>query len=134
MPPGLDWVLPDEEHAMPDPHLRAADSDRAAVAATLGRAMTDGRLSIAEYDERLAAAYASRAYGELAALTADLPSAGVPAPPAAVDRAEAAPPVPADAGPDRSLRAAWSSWASTALIVLSIWAVTSIVAQEFLYL
>ena len=75
MPPGRDWVLPDEEHAMPDPHLRAADSDRA----------------------------------------------------------EAARPVPADAGPDRSLRAAWGSWASTALIVSSIWAVTSIVAQEFLY-
>src|SRR4051794_41901951 len=58
---------------MPEPHLRAADADRAAVAAQLGEQMSAGRLTVAEYDERLARAYAARTYGELDELTADLP-------------------------------------------------------------
>lgn len=60
---------------MPEPHLRAADADRAAVATALGQHMSAGRLSVEEYDERLARAYAAKTYGELDALTADLPSA-----------------------------------------------------------
>ena len=59
---------------MPEPHLRAGDTDRAAVATVLGRHMADGRLTVAEYDERVARAYAARTYGELDELTADLPS------------------------------------------------------------
>jgi len=59
---------------MPEPHLRAADADRAAVATLLGEHMSAGRLTVAEYDERLARAYAARTYGELAELTADLPA------------------------------------------------------------
>ena len=39
---------------MPEPHLRAADADRAAVATQLGEQMSAGRLTVAEYDERLA--------------------------------------------------------------------------------
>ena len=67
---------------MPEPHLRAADADRAAVATQLGEQMSAGRLTVAEYDERLARAYAARTYGELEALTADLPRtvAQTPAP------------------------------------------------------
>src|SRR3712207_9462753 len=44
--------------------------------------MSAGRLTVAEYDERLARAYAARTYGELEALTADLPRtvAQTPAP------------------------------------------------------
>ena len=32
---------------MPEPHLRAGDTDRAAVATVLGRHMADGRLTVA---------------------------------------------------------------------------------------
>src|SRR3954454_22498795 len=66
--------LPHEETTMPEPHLRAGDTDRAAVATVLGRHMADGRLTVAEYDERVARAYAARTYGDLAELTADLPT------------------------------------------------------------
>ena len=59
--------------AMPEPHLRAADADRAAVAAVLGQHMSAGRLTMDEYDERLARAYAAKTYGELDQITADLP-------------------------------------------------------------
>ena len=58
---------------MPEPHLRAADTDRAAVATVLGQHMSAGRLTVDEYDERLSRAYAAKTYGELDELTADLP-------------------------------------------------------------
>ncbi|MCZ2858781.1 DUF1707 SHOCT-like domain-containing protein [Blastococcus sp. VKM Ac-2987] len=121
---------------MPEPHLRAADSDRAAVATVLGQAMSDGRLTVAEYDERLARAYTARTFGELAPLTADLPrSAGASAarPAGAVAETAADPAAACGGVPGRHLWAVWGSWASTALIVLAVWAVSSIGAGEFLY-
>ena len=59
---------------MPEPHLRAADADRAAVAGVLGEHMSAGRLTLDEYDERLTRAYAARTFGELDELIADLPA------------------------------------------------------------
>jgi hypothetical protein len=121
---------------MPEPHLRAADADRAAVAAQLGEQMSAGRLTVAEYDERLARAYAARTDGELEELTADLPRpAAQPPAPAPVQ------PQPAAAhgwhhggwsgGPSRE--AAWRNWAVTALIVLTVWTATVIGSGEFHY-
>jgi hypothetical protein len=46
---------------MPEPHLRASDADRAVVAEMLGTHMSAGRLTVAEYDERLTRTYAARA-------------------------------------------------------------------------
>jgi len=123
---------------MPEPHLRAADTDRAAVADALGRAMSAGRLSVEEYDDRLARAYAARTYGELAPLTADLPDQPRPA--------VVAPPAPvatgarADDGACAGSGAwtaggvhAWRSWAATSLIVLTVWLVTMVASQELVY-
>ena len=59
---------------MHPPHLRAADSDRAAVADVLGRHMSAGRLTVDEFDERLTRVYAARTFGELDELIADLPA------------------------------------------------------------
>ena len=118
---------------MPEPHLRAADADRAAVAAQLGEQMSAGRLSVEEYDERLARAYAARTYGELEALTADLPRP-VPQPPAPARAAPRAGHVPAcgwSGGPSRE--AAWRNWAVTAVIVLSVWIATSIGSGDLQY-
>jgi hypothetical protein len=125
---------------MPEPHLRAADADRSAVADLLGRHMATGRLTVAEYDERLARAYAARTYGELAELTADLPPERPREP---VPAAQPAPQQVGCAGPggvpgwgpwtgSRTLRAAWASWVSTAVIVVGIWLLTS-VASGWMY-
>lgn len=54
--------------------LRASDAERAATAELLTAATGAGLLRLDEADDRLAAAYAARTRGELAALTADLPS------------------------------------------------------------
>jgi len=53
--------------------LRASDAERQAVVRRLELALRDGRLTIAEFDERTQAAYAARTRGELDDLTEDLP-------------------------------------------------------------
>ncbi|EFL32418.1 conserved hypothetical protein [Streptomyces viridochromogenes DSM 40736] len=66
------------DDAVPD--LRASDADRERVAEILRDALAEGRLDMAEFEERLDATYAARTYGELAPITRDLPAAGVTAP------------------------------------------------------
>ncbi|MEU3838931.1 DUF1707 domain-containing protein [Streptomyces sp. NPDC028635] len=66
------------DDAVPD--LRASDADRERVAEILRDALAEGRLDMAEFEERLDATYQARTYGELAPITRDLPSPGVPAP------------------------------------------------------
>ena len=55
------------------PDLRASDADRDRSAAIIREAAAEGRLELAEVDERLSAVYAAKTYGELAEVTADLP-------------------------------------------------------------
>jgi hypothetical protein len=54
--------------------MRASDEDREQAAAVLADAFVAGRLAREELDERCAAAYAARTWGELDDLTADLPA------------------------------------------------------------
>ena len=62
---------------MPDdlPDLRASHEDRDRVVDTLRVAGGDGRLTAEELDARLERGLSARTLGELAELTADLPSA-----------------------------------------------------------
>ncbi|GAA5116566.1 DUF1707 SHOCT-like domain-containing protein [Pseudonocardia adelaidensis] len=55
--------------------IRASDAEREAVAERLREAATAGLITIAEADERQAAAYAAVTRDELGPLTADLPAA-----------------------------------------------------------
>jgi hypothetical protein len=59
--------------------LRASHEDRDRVADLLRVAAGDGRLTSDELDERLERALSARTYGELAALTEDLPTMPGPA-------------------------------------------------------
>lgn len=56
--------------------LRTSDKEREQVAEILRAAMTEGRLSLSEGEERLASVYAAKFRDELAPLTADLPDGG----------------------------------------------------------
>jgi hypothetical protein len=56
-----------------DAWLRASDADREQAVAALRRHVADGRISIEEFSERSAAAYGARTFGDLDAVTADLP-------------------------------------------------------------
>ena len=48
-----------------DDPIRASDTDREAVVATLREAYTAGRLNLDEFDERMTSAYAAKTWGGL---------------------------------------------------------------------
>jgi hypothetical protein len=68
--------------------VRASDAEREQTVALLQRGFADGRLALAELEERVAAAYAARTRAQLCGLTADLPAAEqqLPQPGVVLDR------------------------------------------------
>ena len=62
------------------PSMRAASADRERAVDVLKAGFTEGRLTQEEYNDRMGQAYAARTYGELMALTADLPAGAWPTP------------------------------------------------------
>jgi hypothetical protein len=59
--------------------MRASSADRERAVDVLKAGFAEGRLTQDEYNDRMGRAYAARTYGELAALTADLPAGALPA-------------------------------------------------------
>ncbi|MEU1851823.1 DUF1707 domain-containing protein [Streptomyces sp. NPDC019990] len=99
------------DDAVPD--LRASDADRERVAGILRDAVAEGRLDMAEFEERLDATYRARTYGELAPITRDLPAAGVTAPSVSLSKQPAG-------GPDWAERIVGGEGSSTwAVAVMS---------------
>ncbi|MEO3825169.1 DUF1707 domain-containing protein [Actinomadura sp. B10D3] len=74
--------LPEHAGTPGAPEMRAGDADRERVAHVLREAAGEGRLTLAELDERLDAVYAAKTYADLEPLTRDLPAPGTAAPPA----------------------------------------------------
>ena len=56
-----------------DPSLRASDADRERIAERLRTSHTEGRLDMAEFQQRLERCYEAKTLGELAELVRDLP-------------------------------------------------------------
>jgi hypothetical protein len=54
-------------------HSRASDADREAVAERLREAATDGRLELAELEDRVEAVYQAKTTSDLESITVDLP-------------------------------------------------------------
>jgi hypothetical protein len=94
--------------------MRAGDADRQAAAARLKAAHDEGRLDFAEYDDRLARAYAAQTYVELDALVADLPAAVAPRP---TPRVRDLPAV---------LVVLWTVWAAVVGVNLVVWTLVSL--------
>ncbi|TDC50575.1 DUF1707 domain-containing protein [Jiangella ureilytica] len=111
------------------PEQRAADSDRDLVAEDLRDAFTEGRLDDDEYERRLQAVWEARTYGELDRLTADLPQ-----PLQRVQRqAEAEQHQAVAERKRREVREyldEWQSWLGGAVIMIGIWAISSIASGE----
>ncbi len=106
------------------PELRAADVDRERVAERLRRAHDEGRLDLTEFDERVAAAWAARTYGDLDALTADLPPQPVPPVGASV--------VPRHRPPAPE-RAAVAAWSVASVLNVMIWGIIAVGVGGFVY-
>ena len=60
--------------------MRASSADRERAVDVLKAGFAEGRLTQDEYNDRMGRAYSARTYGELMALTADLPAGVLPAP------------------------------------------------------
>jgi hypothetical protein len=60
--------------------MRASSADRERAVDVLKAGFAEGRLTQEEYNDRMGQAYAARTYGDLAALTADLPAGASPLP------------------------------------------------------
>lgn len=118
---------------MPEPHLRASDRDRTTVATALGEHMAAGRLTLAEYEERLTRVYETKTLGGLAALTADLPPTTSARPSSPASRTPSPRPDVCGGSGWGGDAHSWEAWRRTAAIVLIIWAATSLAAWEFLY-
>ncbi|MFI7190969.1 hypothetical protein C5E51_17440 [Nocardia nova] len=59
---------------MGNEHVRASDADREKIVERLRTAMNEGRLNLAEFDDRVQQVYAARTYGELSPILSDLPA------------------------------------------------------------
>lgn len=115
-----------------DEGLRVSDEDRERTAQRLARAQAEGRLELAEFDERVRAAYGATTRADLAPLTVDLPAEGPRAPAGSLER-------PAAVGarrrpPSRSgAAAAVGVWAVVSAINLGIWVVVSLAVAAPVY-
>ncbi len=78
VPPAGYQVPPAGYQVAMDPNMRAASTDRERTVDVLKAGFAEGRLTQDEYNDRMGRAYAARTYGELAALTADLPAGAMP--------------------------------------------------------
>jgi hypothetical protein len=106
----------------PSHSIRASDAERERTAALLGDHLAAGRLDTAEFEQRLTVTYAATTLGELDRVLLDLPDSSASA--ATRPLAEVGAPL---------ARAAWSSWALTALICLLVWTLTSVAQGHPMY-
>ncbi|GAA1391955.1 DUF1707 domain-containing protein [Pseudonocardia kongjuensis] len=106
--------------------IRVSDAERQETAERLKLAHDEGRLSLTEYDERLRAAYAATVRADLVALEADLPRVRRKDLPAVrAERAEAE-----RADQIREYAKEWRSWAGVAVLLTTIWGITSIASGQ----
>jgi hypothetical protein len=131
----------------PTERLRASNDDREMVAERLRGALDEGRLTLDEYDERIAGAYQALTYADLNALLADIPTAGGvlevrPMRPAEAAKAkfttEPRPkPAPAAPAPPRRIPLAlmilWTIWGSAVAINVAVWLLVCITTGSFVY-
>lgn len=92
--------------------MRAAHSDRERTVDVLKAAYAEGRLTAEEYEQRFAAAYRAKTYGQLAQLVGDLPAGPMVAPLGA--------PVPATFAPVPLAARPRSNQMATASLILGL--------------
>jgi hypothetical protein len=101
--------------------LRAADADRDFTTRLIGAAQLDGRLTIAEAEERAARAAGARTLGELLPLVGDLMAVPTRANDGRVDRRR------------RFAKGGAMGWVGLALLFNAIWLMTSLSAGRPIY-
>ncbi|GAB2708682.1 DUF1707 SHOCT-like domain-containing protein [Nocardia thraciensis] len=105
---------------------RASDAERQQVAELLARHLSEGRLDLAEYDQRIAQVYATTTRDDLKLVLSDLPK--LPKQRAAQQKTSAT----SNRFPIWQ-RIEGSAWLGVGLLCLAIWAMISLGAGEFTY-
>jgi len=118
--------MTDEPRPRPAGEVRASDSDRQAVVDRLRLALDEGRLTLHEWDERVALAYRATTSTELAHLMADLPADPPPAP---VKTRLVKP----RSGLPTALRVLWTIWLAAVLINVVVWLLVSVSTTQLVY-
>jgi Domain of unknown function (DUF1707) len=99
--------------------MRVSDAERQVVQAELHRAHDEGRLTLAEFDTRVAGVWKAATRGELTRFTADLPKA---APSKAV--------VKGGSGMSLWMRILVTVWLSVSVLNLAIWGMVSLTTDQ----
>ncbi len=127
------------------PELRIGDRDREQAVTHLGTAFAEGRLDLAEYDERVASAYGAKTASDLLQLTADLPLATRQHPASSAAQAADRPRGATRLGRDAEnrpgaavalpgwVRVAWLTYAAAVSINLVIWLIVSVSNENLMY-
>ena len=100
-----------------EPTLRISDAEREQTVAALGVHLSVGRLTMAEFENRLDTVYAATTRAELDAVLADLPATTL--------RSRTTPERVSFAPPQWAPWVSWVPWTLTGLICLLIWIATS---------
>ncbi|MFI6312005.1 DUF1707 domain-containing protein [Nocardia fusca] len=100
---------------------RASDAERDRIVRDLSRHLGDGRIDLAEYDQRVAQVYRTTTREELTGVLADLPTLA-----------------PARPATPRSRFPVWqrieaTAWLTVSVLVLVIWGAISLGVGEFTY-
>ncbi len=107
--------------------LRISDAERETIVEELGRHLTAGRLTIGEFDERVARVYRAVTQDDAGAVLTDLPSTPVPTP-----SPPAGTPFPRLRLPLHQ-RIEWGAWATVGSINLAVWALVSLGTASLIY-
>ena len=102
-----------------NPAWLAASADRERAVSVLRAGFAEGRLSQDELDDRVARAYAARTYGQLWALTEDLPAGPLPYPQFS--------PAPADARGPGAPDTHWQTAATLVITALVIFTLAALI-------
>jgi Domain of unknown function (DUF1707) len=111
--------------------LRAADADRQKVADQLKSALDEGRLSLHEYDDRVAQAYAARTYADLLGLVDDLPRPGMSATELAAQRQSEA--RRASRRMPTALLVLWTIWVAITAVNVAVYALVALSTDDHIY-
>ncbi|BFU47121.1 DUF1707 domain-containing protein [Krasilnikovia sp. MM14-A1004] len=111
--------------------MRASDADRQQIADRLKAALDEGRLSLAEYDDRVRDAYAARTYADLLELTTDLPQPGLSA--AEVSARQAAEARRAARRMPTALMVLWTVWGALAAVNVAVWLIVAVTVGAGVY-
>lgn len=108
----------------PNPDIRASDADRDRVAASLREHCALGRITMDELQDRLESVYASKTFGELQEVTADLPEEDLYQLPVPATQPKSTATAARSGSGDLSLRgtrAMWGAWATVSAINFTVW-------------